>query len=225
MARTVLNSVRSTDSINLNIGKMLIFCEGRTEKIYFDYFAKILNRYKYNDIEVSVSVKSANGDSSKVVKFAEEFLSKGNNASIYLNYAKYLVFDCDAPKGEAIYKVINNAINSNENYKLLISNWLFENWLLMYFEDYEKKITKNEVYRRLSYHLGYEYKKANEGIIRQIITTGNFERAKINAENLRKFYDTNGLEYITSIKKMNPFTNVDTLINDFMIAISLNHNT
>ena len=61
MARTELIGVRRHNYKDLNIGQILIFCEGQTEKYYFDYFAEILNNSnKYDDIQVEIETATGN---------------------------------------------------------------------------------------------------------------------------------------------------------------------
>lgn len=54
MARTVLSPQRLTEVKRTNIGRIIIFCEGKTEKHYFDYFAGIIQKNKYTNIEVVI---------------------------------------------------------------------------------------------------------------------------------------------------------------------------
>ena len=43
MGRTVLSNQRLTEIKKTNIGRIIIFCEGKTEKFYFDYFVQKLS--------------------------------------------------------------------------------------------------------------------------------------------------------------------------------------
>lgn len=200
------------------IGKMIIFCEGPTEKYYLDYFINILNKNKYTDIRVEA--ESANGNSRKVLDFADAFLSLEQNNVKYSNYKKYLMFDCDSPK--EIQTVIKDMRDSKRYYSLLVSNYLFEVWLLMHFEIVDKKLSKKKIYERLGSYLSNEYVKADQGIIREIITKNrtNVEDAISNARDLCKIYEDNGKTLDANIKDMNPYTNVHILIEQFMLEIS-----
>lgn len=42
MSKTQLPPQRLSETRKTNIGHIIIFCEGKTEKIYFDYFAEII---------------------------------------------------------------------------------------------------------------------------------------------------------------------------------------
>lgn len=214
MGRTKLSPQRLHDTKRLNIGNVIIFCEGKTEKYYFDYFAEIMKRSKYTNIEVVL--KTANGNAKTVLNCANEFMRDEANSQKYSNYEKYLAFDCDDPPD--VQNVIIEA--KEEEYALLISNHLFETWLLMHFEDVEGKISKSEIYRRLSSHLHEQYTKGDKGKTREIIQNGNIEKAIDNARVLETKYAAKGKTIFTAIKEMNPFTNVYTLVEQFMIDLS-----
>lgn len=142
MSRTRLSPQRLSETKRTNIGRIIIFCEGKTEKYYFDYFAEIIRKN------------------------------------------------------------------------------LFETWLLMHFENVEEKISKGEIYRRLSLHLYGVYSKGHKGKTREIIQNGNIDKAIDNAKALEELYSAEGKNIYTNIKDMNPFTSVYKLIEQFMIEIS-----
>ena len=161
MGRTQLSPQRLSETKKLNIGRIIIFCEGKTEKYYFDYFAEILKKNKYTDVEVVL--ETANGNARTVLNFANAFMADDRNNRKYSTYGKYLAFDCDAPPD------IQTVISAASEYELLISNHLFEIWLLMHFEDVNDKISKREIYRRLSSHLHDAYSKGHKGKTREIL--------------------------------------------------------
>lgn len=214
MARTILSPQRRSEMIPLNIGHVILFCEGPTEKYYFDYFAEILNKKKYNDMRVVT--ESANGDAQHVLNFANEFMANEDNQLKYGRYDQYLVFDCDAPS--TIQKVIQDA----KEYELLISNLFFETWLLMHFEDLEPsaKLKKKKTFEQLSIHLSSPYEKANSGIIREILHNGNIESAIDNAKLLEKSYADANLKIDSDIKKMNPYSSVYRFVEMLLFEIS-----
>ena len=128
MGRTLL-SPREIDQKDLYIGRVLIFCEGYTERNYFEFFKKRI-KDKFSDIVIQTETVGSNARA--VYNYAEEFLSKDINQSKYSAFSKYLVFDCDAPSD--ILEVISDAKSSKYDYELLISSLLFECWLLMHLE-------------------------------------------------------------------------------------------
>ena len=91
---------------------------------------------------------------------------------------------------------------------------------LMHFEDVDNKISKKEIYQRLSSHLHSTYFKGHKGKTHEIIQNGNIEKAIDNAKNLEKRYKSEEKNIFTNIKDMNPFTSVYKLIEQFMVGIS-----
>ena len=90
----------------------------------------------------------------------------------------------------------------------------------MHFEDVEEKISKKEIYRRLSMHLHGTYSKGHEGKTREIVQNGNIEKAIDNARALEKQYSAEGKSIFTNMKEMNPYTSVYKLVEQFMVEIS-----
>ncbi len=216
MGRTILSPSRQKNIKNTNLGHMILFCEGLTEKYYFEYFTDIIEKNKFNDVRIEI--ESADGNSRRVLKFADDYLTVEDNNRKYSNYKKYLVFDCDAPPN--IQKIIDKICLSENGYEMLVSNYLFETWLLMHFENVTEKISKEHTYKRLSEHLVNEYKKASSGLIREIIQNGSVEEAMKNAERLAEKYSQEGKNICNSIGKMNPYTNVNILVEQLLAVIS-----
>lgn len=212
MSRTLLSPERRSEIKKTNIGKVIIFCEGKTEKFYFDYFAEIIKQNKYTDVEVVV--ETANGNARTVLKLAGSFMDEEENNRKYSTYGKYLAFDCDDPPD------IQTVVLSSTEYELLISNHLFETWLLMHFEEVDTTLTKREIYRRLSNHLHGSYSKGHKGKTREIVQNGSIEKAIDNAKVLEQLYEVQGKTVFANIKEMNPYTSVHKLIEQFMVEIS-----
>jgi hypothetical protein len=165
MGRTELSAERLSQTKKTNIGRVIIFCEGKTEKYYFDYFAEIINKNKYTDVKVEV--EPANGNAQTVLNFANDYLSMEANNRKYSQYGKYLAFDCDDPPN--IQAVIASSLSCDKRYELLVTNYLFETWLLMHFEEVATKLSKRNIYRRLSSHLRNPYSKGHKGKTREIL--------------------------------------------------------
>ena len=90
----------------------------------------------------------------------------------------------------------------------------------MHFEDVDVKLSKREIYRRLSEHLHSSYSKGHKGKTREIVQNGDIEKVIDNAKALERQYDTEGKSVFTSIKDMNPYTSVHKLVEQFMVEIS-----
>jgi len=218
MGRTVLSPQRlsQTKTEKTNIGHVIVFCEGKTEKYYFDYFAEIIKKNKYTDVKVEI--EAANGNAQRVLHFANDFMEQEENNRKFASYGKFLAFDCDAPPD--IQAVIVSSLSCDKNYELLISNYLFETWLLMHFENVDEKLSKRETYRRLSDHLRGKYSKGHRGKIREILQNGEIEKAIDCAKALESSYTAQDKSILTSIKEMNPYSNNYNLIEQFMFEIS-----
>ena len=212
MGRTILSLQRRSEIKKANIGRIIIFCEGKTEKYYFDYFAEIIKKNKYTDIEVVL--ETANGNAQTVLGFANNFMKEEDNNRKYGTYGKYLAYDCDDPSD------IQTVLLSSKDYELLISNYLFETWLLMHFEEVDIKLSKRQIYQRLSDHLHSTYSKGHKGKTREIIRNGELEKAIDNANTLEHKYLAQGKTVFTNIKEMNPYTSVHKLIEQFILEIS-----
>lgn len=212
MGRTQLSPQRLSETKRANIGRIIIFCEGKTEKFYFDYFSDIIKKNKYTDVEVVL--ETANGNAQTVLNFANRFMAEEENRRKFDHYEKYLAFDCDDPPE------IQSVILSSKGYELLISNHLFETWLLMHFEELTEKLSKSQTYHRLTEHLHKDYSKGHRGKIRELIQNGDVEKAIENAKSLARKYHEHGKTEFTSINEMNPYTSVYKLIEQFMIEIS-----
>lgn len=209
-------SPRQIEHKELNIGYLLIFCEGRTEENYLKYFSNIINRTKYNDIVIEIN--TASGNAMTVLNYANDFLSKEDNHRKYSNYEKYLVFDCDDPPN--VQEVISNALKSENEYNLLISNPLFEIWLLMHLEDVSTPLSKKNIYKHMEYHLNLEdntyiKQKDNNGIIRKIINNESLKSAIDNAKTLESIYISKNKSFKSNISELNPYTNVHAWLNSF----------
>lgn len=214
---------RAEGTKNQFLGKLIIFCEGKTEYNYFNHFARIINGNRNNKYShIRIEPINTEGNSRHVLNYAESFFEEGSNSSYYSTYEKYLVFDCDAPVD--IQTVINEMRSAQNPYELLLTNILFETWLLMHFEVVESRLSKFQTYRRIIDALRVDkYKsreKASEGIIRKAIGNGdNVKFAIQNAKKLEKKYKEENLKIDNNIVNMNPFTLVHTLVEKILLEI------
>ncbi|MCB2289525.1 RloB family protein [Clostridium sp. CS001] len=92
MARVRLNPYlqRSVETKKLYLGKTILFCEGKTEYNYFDYFADIIKASgdKYSHIELKLI--TADGNAQTVMNHANDFLGNEDNSLKYINYDNYV---------------------------------------------------------------------------------------------------------------------------------------
>lgn len=211
MARINLKEERSPRSIKQYLGNILLFCEGKTEKIYFNLFKSSIEKSsKYNNLVIKIA--NAEGNAQRVLNYGNDFFNKEENRMRYKNFDRYLVYDCDAPSN--IQEVIKDSLESINNYKLLVSNPNFEIWLLMHYENINNKLSKYEIEKKLKERLNIEkYNKASEGYTRKIVGDGS--RVKLAIENARKLdqeYQLEKLEIPNDITMMDPYTTVYRLM-------------
>lgn len=159
-------------------------------------------------------MKRPTGNAQTVLTYANNFMYDEVHNRKFSTYGKYLAFDCDDPSN------IQAVIQAANEYELLISNYLFETWLLMHFEEVEIKLSKQHIYRRLSAYLHSSYAKGHKGKTREIVQNGNIENAIDNAKALERQYAIKGMSVFTSIKDMNPYTSVHRLVEQFMVEVS-----
>lgn len=216
MARTRLSPQRLVQTRALNIGRIIIFCEGQTEACYYDYFSKILAKNKFTDIQVRI--EPARGNARTVLNYANSFLEKEANNRKFASYGKYLAFDCDDPPN--IQGVIADSQAGRYHYVLLITNPLFETWLLMHFENVDQPLGNKTIEDRLAVYLKRPYKKADPGCISRIIQTGDLEKAIDHAKALADRYRAEDKSIFENIDAMNPYTNVYRLVEQLLMAIS-----
>lgn len=216
LARTVLSNERQAAFKEEHLGRIIIYCEGQTEKQYFEYFASIIKKSKFDDIQVVI--ENASGNASRVYKYAQWHLEEEANNRKYMNYKKYLVFDCDAP--EHVQEIIQQASESCEQFVMLLSNAMFEVWLLMHFERVTLPLRKGELMSRLSTHLHHEYNKASAGVVREILSNGDVNLAIENATAICGEYENSGKHVTQNIFEMNPYTTVHLLVEQFVGRIS-----
>ncbi len=209
-----------------NAGKLLIFCEGYTEYNYLDYFRQYINynlRAKYSDVVIEPI--NAEGNAMHVYDFAEDFLRDDENARKYVYYEKHLVFDCDAP--ENIQEVITLMKHSDHQYILDYSNLLFETWLVMHFQNLkpDHDNSKRAIIRLMAQYLGvttYKKKKAEKGIIGQILGSNGNERIRSAIENaklLEAYWKAEGKTMDKDIVEMNPSVDIYKLIERLLDEI------
>ncbi len=219
MPRINIDVQRTESTIKTYLGKVIIFCEGSTEYNYLDYFADFLNKNDNKFTDVKMKLNNAEGNAQTVFNCANNFFENDENRKKFSDYKVYLIFDCDDPPN--IQDVIINMKNSKYNYNLLLTNLLFELWLLMHFEEITVPIRKIDIYNKLASRLNLlEYRschKTSKGIIREILGDGsNVSNAIRNAIRLEEEMKNKGYKITENIGEMNPYTTMQ----DIMIPIS-----
>ncbi|WP_417942223.1 RloB family protein [Flavobacterium sp. RS13.1] len=172
--------------------KVLILCEGLTEKNYFNAMKEDLGLTK----TIAVNVIDCKGDVTDVLKNAK----KEGFEKIFV------VFDHDNfPRRGDVFKLA-----SQKNADVIFSSICFETWYLLHFKNSTKAFTSEaELEKELKKCAGMEnYEKNNfkhYSILKDKIVT-----AKSHAEKSRLtvIQNNEGVE----VFNLNPFTNVDQLV-------------
>ena len=188
MARRPINNFK----IRLFKEKILILCEGLTEKNYFNALKEDLGLPK----TIAVSIVDCKGDVADILKNAK----KDGFEKIFV------VFDHDNfPKRESVFKLA-----TQKNADVIFSSICFEGWFLFHYKNSTKAFTSEaELEKELKKCIGMEsYEKNNfkhYSILKDKIAT-----AKSNAEKSRVsvIKNNDGVE----VFNLNPFTNVDELV-------------
>lgn len=215
MARINIDVPRTEATEKKYLGKTLIFCEGSTEHNYLKYFADILNENQNKFTDVKIELENAEGNAKTVLNHANNYFEKDENKNKYSSYDVYLVFDCDDPSN--IQEVIIQMMESENGYILLLTNLLFELWLLMHFEEVSAPIKKINIYNKLADHLGLEEYKSRDktslGRIRQILGDGiNVSSAIQNAMRLEDEMKSKDYTVNENIELMNPYTTMHKIM-------------
>ena len=210
-----------------NAGSILIFCEGKTEYNYLNYFKRYLEAHQveFSRIELEEPL-NAEGNAMRVYKYAEDFLADEENRRKYELFEKHLVFDCDAPEDiEAVLKLMKS---SEHDYIINYSNLLFETWLVMHFFilSPEEDNSQDVIFEKMRNILDVVYygskEKASEGTIATILSTdGNarIRQAIKNAESLKEYWEENAKNPFDDIKEMNPSVSVHMLVERLLDEI------
>ncbi len=219
MARLRYSARRTTNTISGHVGKILLFCEGVTEENYFNYFKEVFAHKEFKYSNIVIETVPIRGNARAVLNRANEFFSDEQNTAIYRDYRKFLVFDCDAP--DDIQSVISDALNSPNDYHLLLTNLLFETWLRMHFVEVEEPLKKAATFKQMADYYRIDYygdaEKADSGLIRNLIGDGLPVRKAIeNAMRLEAKWKEAGKEILRNIDEMNPYTQVHYLVSEIM---------
>ena len=177
--------------------KVLILCEGLTEKNYFNAMKEDFRLPKTIGVEVFQSNKV---DCKGVV---EDAIKKAKREGIQ---EIFVVFDHDnqAKRDEAF------KLASNKKIKVIFASICFESWYLLHFKNSTKAFASEaELEKELKKCVGMEKYEKND-FKHYSILKDKLVLAKSNAENVRLSVIQNN--YGVEIFNLNPYTNVDELV-------------
>jgi hypothetical protein len=178
--------------------KVLILCEGLTEKNYFNAMKEDFRLPKTIGVEVFQSNKV---DCKGVV---EEAIKKAKREGFE---EIFVVFDHDnQPKRDEAFKLA-----SDKKIKVIFSSICFESWYLFHFKNSTRAFASEEVLEKeLKKCAGMENYEKND-FKHYSILKDKLASAKSNAENVRLSVIENN--YGVEVFNLNPYTNVDELVN------------
>ncbi|OEC02797.1 abortive phage resistance protein [Lysinibacillus sphaericus] len=173
---------------------ILIYCEGETERIYFEQL-RILKRSKM----VSVKIKNVKRSAIKLAQHAFR------DSSYQYFDEVWVVFDKDDLTEKQLEEV--NVFCEEKDIHIAYTNEAFELWLLLHFEvvDVSEKYPRAVLNNKMEEHLGvthYFRHKADESIIAPIAL--RHEVAIRNCSKMMSFRNTESRE--------NPYCNIHDMI-------------
>lgn len=177
--------------------KILILCEGLTEKNYFNAMKEDLGLPK----TISVNVFQSNKVDCKGV--VEEAIKKAKREGVE---KIFVVFDHDnQPKRDEAFKLA-----LSKNIKVIFSSICFEAWFLFHYKNSTKAFASEaELEKELKKCIGMENYEKND-FKHYSILKDKLPSAKLNAENVRISVVENN--YGVEVFNLNPYTNVDELV-------------
>lgn len=177
--------------------KVLILCEGLTEKNYFNAMKEDFHLPK----TIAVNVFQSNKVDCKGV--VEEAIKKAKREGFE---EIFVVFDHDnqAKRDEAF------RLASDKNIKVIFSSICFESWYLYHFKNSTKAFASEEVLEKELKKCGGMENYEKNDFKHYSILKDKLSSAKLNAENIRLSVIENN--YGIEVFNLNPYTNVDELV-------------
>jgi len=174
-----------------------IFCEGETEKYYFQ-------KLKAEERIGRVNVKSTKKTGSKnIVKYATTFTKHNNDFS--KGDTVFCVFDRDKNTNKQLKEAKREA--ERHGIKIIFSNPSFEFWLLIHYQLHTTSCENDDILTKLKKFIP-DYHKADPELY--LITRNNIETAKTNSQKIIEMYRDKNVELIS--RESNPVTLVNNLI-------------
>ena len=177
-----------------------IFCEGTTEKLYFDKyrFEERIGRLKIKSVKTGYT--NANGIIQKAINFAK------NNRNFQTGDLIACVFDRDANTNNQLEKA--KSLAENEGIFLSFSNPCFEYWILCHYGYFPSVYEVNEVIDKIK-GFSPDYKKNDPELYSK--TCDKLTIAKNNAKRIQKTHEDKNTELIS--RESNPLSLVFHIID------------
>lgn len=183
--------------------RLLIFCEGAKDKSEDAYLRVFISKRNLpmNLVDIRVIATSKN-TGKELVRLAKSFRKKE-----YKNDSLWVVYDKDGYSKHP--QTFDEARTSNIN--IVFSSISFEFWILLHFEYTTRAFGKSEeIIHYLKHQHGFEYEKGMKDIFHRI--SDKLDTACLYAERVRS--QQQNCNHYSDIYDLNPYTNMDKLINE-----------
>ncbi|TQR21812.1 RloB family protein [Psychrobacillus vulpis] len=173
-----------------------IFCEGKTEEVYFSKLNQMTKK-----ANVKVVPKEVKMSGLELVEFAVR-AEKSKPSEVYI------VFDKDLNTISKIQKAY--ALAKKNGFKVHFTNICFELWFLLHYERVNNNpITDSQLYKKMNRHINiqdYKNRKAEQKLVHQVAK--NFSFAVANNDELLK---------INSYWGNNPYSDISVLVKEIFL--------
>lgn len=127
--------------------RIVIYCEGQTEKQYFDMLSKKYRGITINTKRIGVKTKVM-GNTAPIHLVNEAIKNLQSDKKDYQIDQAYVVFDNDDHTPAEITEAIHLA--TKHQFEVIYSNISFDLWILLHFQPVNNHMTKREIYNRLN---------------------------------------------------------------------------
>lgn len=173
----------------------MIFCEGETEKYYFDMLKR---KYSSGNV-IPIKSEVVTGNSWVLV---ENAVTKMNAEKHRYDFEQvYVVYDKDNESHSDIEKALK--IAKDNNIITLYSNQCFEYWVLLHYKESSNSNTSNQLYKLLEKEMELDSSYSN--IKGQEVSTYLVDKIHIAFNNAQKLHISENINI--NISK-NPYTNI-----------------
>lgn len=191
--------------------KVFIYCEGESEKCYFDmlsakYSSFTIETKRIERIGIKTKVVGNKGP-LEIVNEAIRTLKRDSKKNDI--HKAYVVFDNDQYSKEDIKKAI--VVAENNSLVVLYSNINFDLWVLMHFEKVTCYLTKSDINKKLAIHYGV--KSYSNEVKGELVSKPLRDRVKTASNNATSFFGNNKDSLMVSIE-INPFVNIHNYLEE-----------